>query len=404
MNNTDLLKQADFYLQRLCTDITNRCVGSDGNRAATRFFAETVSSFGFSVECPEFDCIDWTGESISLESSQQSFEAFVSPYSLPCSRTGRLAVVKTLEELKTFRAAGRMLLITGDLAREQLMPKNFPFYNPKEHKEIIDLLEIKRPSAVIAATTRNPELAGGIYPFPLIEDGDFTLPSCYMKEEEGVKLQACEGREVHLEIRSRRNLAKGCNVIAAKGRDPIGKIVLCAHIDAKMGTPGAVDNASGIIVLLLLAQLLRGYFGRRRIELTAINGEDYYSSPGEILYIEENKRSMSNIMLAINIDGAGYHKGKTAYSLYDVPNEVRLKAGETLGKYPGLMEGPPWFQSDHSIFIQNGRPAMAITTENFTEISTYFSHTPKDNPDIIDCGKLVETAAALHETCLKLSI
>jgi len=35
------------------------------------------------------------------------------------------------------RPAGWVLLLRGEIAKEQLMPKNFTFYNPDEHKRII---------------------------------------------------------------------------------------------------------------------------------------------------------------------------------------------------------------------------------------------------------------------------
>ena len=41
MSDTELAKNADFYLRKLCSDIDNRCVGSPGNRKATDFFAES---------------------------------------------------------------------------------------------------------------------------------------------------------------------------------------------------------------------------------------------------------------------------------------------------------------------------------------------------------------------------
>jgi len=46
----------------------------------------------------------------------------------------------------------------------------------------------KQLSAIIAATSIDPGLAGGISPFPLIEDGDFDIPSVYMTIEEGLRL------------------------------------------------------------------------------------------------------------------------------------------------------------------------------------------------------------------------
>lgn len=55
-------------------------------------------------------------------------------------------------------------------------------------------------------------------------------------------------------------------------------------------------------------------------------------------------------------------------------------------------------QGDHSMFIQNGCPAIALTSDWFsTHIdSQEITHTPKDNIDIVDCAKLVEIAQALN--------
>jgi aminopeptidase YwaD len=57
------------------------------------------------------------------------------------------------------------------------------------------------------------------------------------------------------------------------------RVVVFAHIDSRIGTPGANDNASGVASLLLLAQLLEDYRGSLCVELVAMNGEDYYSNP-----------------------------------------------------------------------------------------------------------------------------
>ena len=81
MASTQLWERAQRYLQRLCLDTPTRRVGSDGNRAATHFLAETMASLGLQTECPEFDCIDWTHGGARLTVNGEPFEAFVSPYS-----------------------------------------------------------------------------------------------------------------------------------------------------------------------------------------------------------------------------------------------------------------------------------------------------------------------------------
>ena len=128
---------------------------------------------------------------------------------------------------------------------------------------------------------------------------------------------------------------QGCNVIARKGADAARRVVLFAHIDARMGTPGATDNASGVIVLLLLAELLADYAGDLGIELVAMNGEDYFSNPGEQQCLASNSGRFGDILLGINIDDVGYHKGGVAYSLYDCPTPIASVIRENILSAPG---------------------------------------------------------------------
>jgi aminopeptidase YwaD len=186
-------------------------------------------------------------------------------------------------------------------------------------------------------------------------------------------------------------------VLAWKGGDAGQKIVVCAHIDAKENTPGALDNGTGVVVLLLLAELMKDYEGKHELEIVAINGEDYYAASGEVQYVERMKDRWDDILLAINMDGAGYHQGLTEYSLYECPDQISGSIKAVFSSRENFKEGSPWYQSDHSIFIQNGRPAVAITSDNLMELSTNFTHTPKDHPDLVDVDKLVEIAEALRD-------
>jgi aminopeptidase YwaD len=397
-----LSARTETYLQKLCLDIPHRRVGSEGNRAATTFFAQTMASFGFETECSEFNCIDWTQGEARLEAGGESFETFISPYSLGCRLRAPLTVASTIDELEIVEAADQVLLLQGEIAREQLMPKNFPFFNPEEHQRIIGLLETKNPAAIITATSRNPELAGGLYPFPLIEDGDFDIPSVYVTDKVGERLAEGAGTEVLLEIEAERIPAKGCNVIARKGGGWERRIVLCAHIDTKEGTPGALDNATGITILLLLAELLAHYAGDIGIEIVALNGEDDYSAAGQLLYLRENADTLAQVILGINIDVAGYHQGNTEYSLYGCPDEIAGLIRKAFSEQEDMVEGEPWYQSDHSLFVQNQVPAMALTSDQFRELSTHVTHTMQDSPEIVDSDKLVAVALVLHGLLLDL--
>ena len=71
--------------------------------------------------------------------------------------------------------------------------ERFPFYNPDSHRHLVRMVEEKAPAAVIAATGRNPELAGAWYPFPLFEDGDFDIPNAYIKDVDGAAIIGARG-------------------------------------------------------------------------------------------------------------------------------------------------------------------------------------------------------------------
>ena len=145
-------------------------------------------------------------------------------------------VVSTIEELEAKDIAGKIVLLRGEIAREQLMPKEFPFYNPDEHQHIIHLMETKSPHAIVAATSRDPEMVGsGVYPFPLFEDGDFEVPSVYTTDVEGERLAAFAGQEVTLEICAQRIPATGCNVDRPQGRPPSSA---CRRLRAHRRTDG----------------------------------------------------------------------------------------------------------------------------------------------------------------------
>jgi aminopeptidase YwaD len=402
MTSDRLIQPAKNHLQRLCVEIPNRRLGSAGNRAATAYLAETLGSYGWDTTCPEFDCLDWEEQGASLSVGDSYFSVLVSPYSPGCQARAQLVIASSVEALEAAPAEAAILLLRGEIAKEQLMPKNFPFYQPEEHQRIIHLLEAKMPQAVIAATARNPELAGALYPFPLIEDGDFEIPSVYMTDEDGARLARYAGQEARLEIRSRRMPAKGCNVLAFKGHERARRIVLTAHVDAKPGTPGALDNAAGVTTLLLLAELLRDYRGRPGIEIFIVNGEDHYSAAGEIDYLKRNQGKLDELRLNINLDGVGYRQGSTAYSLYGVPDELAAQIRQCFATQPGLVEGEPWYQGDHMIFFQNQVAAMAITSGEMAPLWAEIAHTAQDRPELVDPRRLAALARALHELLLAL--
>jgi aminopeptidase YwaD len=384
------------YLRWLTDRQPSRCVGTSGNREATDYVAGILSGLGLRVDRQAFDCIDWSQEGADLQIEGRPVAVNVSPYSLDCEVVGPLVVVHTLDQLEAARLEGKVVFLCGDIAREQLMPKNFQFYNPEHHARIVGLLEAKRPLAAVAATSEDAGMAGAVSPFPLFEDGDFLIPSVFLHERDCPNPDDLEGKRAQLEIRASRRPASGSNVVGRVGADRAPRLVCFAHVDAKDGTPGALDNASGVVILLLLAEMLQDYQGGLGLELVALNGEDYYAASGEVAYVENNRHRFGEIVLGVNIDGAGYRHGSTAYSLYGCPDWLADSVRAAFTRFPEMTEGEPWYQSDHGLFLMHERPALAITSADMPELWKRIAHTPRDVSELVDPAKLVTVASALR--------
>lgn len=390
------------HLAELCGRHPDRHVGGPGNRAATRLCADVFAAHGWRVERSEFDCVDWEHGEVELSAGHRAFEAFPGPYSPPCDVQTELVAASRVEDLEAGTIRGKVVLMHGGLAAENLMPKGFVFYNPDAHKRVYRAVEGGGPAAVIAATGRNPGAAGALYPFPLIEDADFDIPSAYMRDVEGEELLAHVGEAVRLRFASRRIAARAEHVVARKAGDGPGRVVVFGHVDSREGTPGALDNATAVAMLLALAELLEGHSAGPSVELVPLNGEDYYAAPGQMLWVAENRGRADDILLGLNADAMGCRGHETHFSLYGCPEATALIVREAAAR-AGLVEGPQWPQSDHGIFIWLGRPAVALTSANLGELAARITHTELDVPELADPALVAASARFVADVIGRLA-
>ncbi|MCF8000544.1 MAG: Zn-dependent exopeptidase M28 [Halanaerobiales bacterium] len=399
----NIKKTVENHLDFLCNEVKERYVGSQGNQITADYLKNVMKKADFEIKEQHFNCFDWQGKNVIFKVAGVQYQANIGPYSHSVDLKAPLSHASTLEELKKLKGNSKVVLLTGELTEEQLVPKNFPFYNIEKHQEIIRLLEEKDFKAVVAATGQSKDTAGGLYPFPLIEDGDFQVPNIYIKDTVGEKLKKKIGSQVYLHLDTERIDSNGKNIICTKEKHHKNKISLFAHFDSKENSPGAIDNATGVTILLLLADLLKDNELNKTIEIALLNGEDYYSNPGQQIYFIKEKEKLGNIKLGVNIDGIGYFKGKTAFSLYNTEQSVNDTAHNIFSKKYNMKAGKQWYQGEHAILAQQGIPALAFTAELLDEILDKV-HTGKDNLKLVDTMKIVKNAQALQQFLLEIKI
>ena len=94
---------------------------------------------------------------------------------------------------------------------------------------------------------------------------------------------------------------------------------------------------------------------------------------------------------------ASLREGPSAFSLFDLPEDISSVVSYILQRSENIVEGIKWPQGDHSIFLQYGVPAIAVSSNWFTENidKQDITHGPKDNIQIVDCRRLAERALVL---------
>lgn len=385
---------ATTHLHALCEVSPDRRLGGPGNDQAAGYVAGVLREAGWQVSEQPFDAVDWSGSPGTVTAGRRSWTVVPSPYALGAEVTRRLVVARTLADLDT-DLAGTVVLLLDDLAGQPLTPTGYPFYGNSEHAELLDRLVRARPRVVLAGTGTAPDTAGALDPFPLIEDGAFPIATGNLRRADAAELAEHEGAEVRVQMSAHRWPSRARNVVARSG-PPSPRLLVTAHLDSKPGTPGAVDNAAGVVVLLLLARALAGRVpDGLGVELLAMNGEDTYSAAGELAYLREQGDHLDRIALVANIDGAGYRSGDTAYSLYEMPDDLAEVVRTSLSSAARLDEGPAWFQSDHMVFAQRGRPAVAFTSEHLQTVLAEVAHSAHDTPAQVDVSLLTGLSEAL---------
>jgi len=369
------------HVKHLAVHIGSRLIGSTGNLAAADYISEVFNQNGLSLEKQEFSCPDWIEEHTALELNGEPLEVSANTFSPACNIRAATIPVGTLAELESALIPGRILVFYGDLAQTELAAKGAIYVSERDRK-IVQLLEDRGPAGII---TINPTLHER---WRLIEDFDLDIPSVTVSAHSGLKLLKSPGAIVQMKIATRRSPSNSANVVGRLKGDIPERIVLCAHYDTKVDTPGAYDNAAGVGVLLTLAELLSHTKHRHTLEWVAFSGEEGYGL-GDMAYARNARRTgdgFNQVTAAINFDGVGPFTGVTSVACFAASRAFETLIGEMIRSYPGVVKVEPWPASDHYIFYSNGTPSIAFSSKGIRDIY----HTSSDTFEWISGEKLAE--------------
>lgn len=382
-------------LHRLSVEIGARPSGSLAHRAAAGFIAGEMKQAGYELVLQKYPCPDWQALSWELNVGDKKVLSAVNTYSPSCDLEAELVPVSSADELVCLDLNNKIAVVYGDITRSSFLPRNFDrrYHVVESQDRFLELLERSKPSAIVTINHYKS-------PYPVVlEDSAFSIPSVTVSNQDGLFLLQNAGNNAKLKILSKRKESTGSNVIGCRRGKSDKKIIVCAHYDTKPGTPGAMDNASGISALLLVAWYLRQVKTELTIEFVAYGGEDSWW-PGDSLYIKEY--STENIVAAINIDGIGMKKSKTALAFFAYSKLLEGRIMEAAKRH-GDFVPEQFYASDYCFFWPLGILTLALTTSGAMDLVGKVIHTENDRLAIVDCQIIEQAAGLVYDVILMIN-
>jgi hypothetical protein len=222
--------------------------------------------------------------------------------------------------------------------------------------------------------------------------------------------------------------------VEQRGRSrPDEVVVVGAHYDSVIGSPGANDNATGVAAVIELSRLL----AERELPPTVrfvffVNEEPPFYLTGEMgsrHYAERARERGDRIVAMLALETIGYYSDEEGSQQYPFPFHLFYPSrGDFLGfvgnlssrtlvrralrcfrchaslpaeglAAPGWMAGVGW--SDHWSFWQQGYPGVMVTDTALFRYEAY--HSAQDTPDRIRYGHLARAVAGLESVVIDLA-
>ncbi|MGE5656987.1 MAG: M20/M25/M40 family metallo-hydrolase [Actinomycetota bacterium] len=228
--------------------------------------------------------------------------------------------------------------------------------------------------------------------------------------------------EFEVRGQTHQNLILNLPPLSQGKKRQLSPILIGAHYDAVPGTPGADDNASGVVVMLELARAIASHPLKYPVQFVAFDLEEY-GLLGSQHYAQKLKQQGQQLRLMMSLEMLGYCDRtpnsqryptglKYFYpntgdfialigSLRTLPDTIKLsasirKSGTNCEWLPVPNRGlivPDTRRSDHSPFWDLGYRAMMVTDTSFMRNPHY--HQPSDRIATLDLDFLTGVCQGL---------
>jgi hypothetical protein len=407
----------DEYLNEICERIGPRWAGTDGDFAAGNYIKARFEEFGLTgARSEEFELKAWDYSKCEGKVVEDNLPITLVPM-IHCPPIDVRAPLVDVGFGMPHERQANSDELRGSIA--VINNADEPFSVPSPLPERLRHLASAGCVAAIAVEPRAGgtietiratdkrwnEKAGDVLPHP--------LPTLQTHREDGVRLRRVTGKTLEIVVESRSFCAPCFNTVAdLRGASWASEtLILGAHQDTYMGSPGAVDDGSGLVVVLEIMRLLAGMqrdlgiSPGMSIRACAWSGEEQ-NHQGSAAYVQQHHGSEPKPRLVVNLDelAAGPIKGM----VLQFPH-LRGLVQSTLNE---LNEGLQChvmpmldYTNDGFSFARSAIPYAIAWRWRFVgrHPDSNFRAQPWDSVDKVRVRELKEYVAFLARTLLRLS-
>jgi aminopeptidase YwaD len=354
----DPLMWADF--QALC-DLGGRVAGSASEAAALAFARERLAAVpGAKVRDDPVDYPGWRCRMAQLTSSTTGSAFQCMPLLGAASAAGVVAEVLDLGlgrvedfERHANRIRGRIVMVRHE----------YPFASGHVHRRV--KLSLAQQMGAVGFLIAHPEGGVGAVSGSSGRNGGAGIPAL------GIGVEAAEAFRglpdgplpvARMVIDGDDHPARTRMLVAdLPGRGP-DWVVVSAHIDGHPHGESAMDNATGVAVVLGLARLLAPHVSEcpRGLRICLFSAEEWGLIGSRIWLEQMDQAARRSMVINLNLDAVGGAFGLTALTSGFERLDAWVKATAARADLPIATHLPLMANSDHANFAAHGIPAVRL--------------------------------------------
>ena len=392
----------------LCDDFGSRFAGTPDERRAADFIRETFDGYGLKdARLESYSYAGWSRGSATLEivePIQRALHCISLPYCPADDTTAELISVGYGSPAKYEDLGGKMkgrIVMAGSASPPDL--GRWVHRKEKYERSVLGgasaFIFISESSGVGPETgsLQNDQPA----PMPGIsickEDGEFLTR--LMERKGTVKLR------LHTtDVNEPRTSWNAVADLPGKG-NPDEMVILGCHYDGHDISQGAVDPASGMVLVIEAARVLALYAGeqlKRTVRFVGFGTEEI-GLTGAFRYAEAHEGELDSVRFMYNLDAAGgsSRKGVVLHRWPNLAPFFRDAAKELAADVPVGQHMHPY--SDHFPFVLKGVPTGHMGDPDAPPSGRGFGHTAYDTLDKVELENLRKGSAVAARLALRIA-